>query len=210
MRHGFIPILGTLGVAAALVAAPFAVQKDFASLQDKAAFAAGNGHGGGRGNGHGKGHGNGLGADDGLTASDETGPGRSGSAPGHGGPSNGQAVGHNDVSGVETQSAHHNGYSLEGNLNAAHASAQAFAHASSNSMVGAIREAVQESYDDSGDEDTVVDRNEDDPTHSDEIDLGRLEGALADISNKDVDADVAEAVADKVDGKVAEPEPAGP
>lgn len=209
MRKRFISILATLGFAAVLVAAPVAVQENFASLHDMAAFAAGNGHGGGRGNGHGKGRGNGQGPEDSLTAS-ESSPGRSGSAPGHGGPGNGQAVGHDAVSGVESQSAHHNGYSLEGNMNAAHASAQGFAHAAPNSMVGAIREAVQESYMDSGDEDTVIDRNEDDLTSNDEINLEALEEHLAGISNKEVDADVAEAVADKVDGKVDEPEPAGP
>jgi hypothetical protein len=204
MRQRFISILATLGFAAVFVAAPVAVQKNFASLHDMAAFAAGNGHGGGRGNGHGKGRGNGQGPDDSFTAS-ESSPGRSGSAPGHGGPGNGQAVGQDAVSGVESQSAHHNGYSLEGNMNAAHASAQGFAHAAPESMVGAIREAVQESYEDSGDEDTVIDR-----TETDEIDIDALEDHLADISNKDVDTDLAEAVANEVDGKVDEPELAGP
>jgi hypothetical protein len=230
MQARFTLILGTLGFAAVLVAAPVGVQDNIASLHEKAAFAApggGQGRGGGHGGGQGRGGGHGGGQGPGNSASASvhggSGPGKSGSAPGHGGTGNGQAVGHDAVSGVESQSAHHNGYSLEGNMNAAHASAQGFAHAAPNSMVGAIREAVQESYVDSSDEDTVIDRNEDDLTKNDEIDLDALESALAGISNKDVDANVAgaaagedgdsnvaDAVAGEVDGKVSEPDPAGP
>jgi hypothetical protein len=82
-------------------------------------------------------------------------------------------------------------------------------------MVGAIATAVRESYVSSGDDDTVIDR--------DEIDLDALEAALVGISNKNVDseaadavagedgdANVADAVAGEVDGKVSEPETAGP
>ena len=212
MQPRFTLILGTLGFAAALVVAPVGVQDNIASLHAKAAFAAGNGHSGGRG--HGRGHGGGQGLDNSISASADA-PGKSGSAPGHGGPGHGQAVGHDAVSGVPSHSAHQNRTSIEGNLNAVNAAPQAFENAADNSMVGAIREAVQESYVSSGDDDAVIDRNE--------IDLDALETALAGISNKDVDTDVADAVAGEdgdanvadavageVDGKVSEPDPAGP
>lgn len=219
MQQRLISVLGTLGFAAALVAVPIGIQKNLASLHDHAAFAAGNGggngsgNGGGRGNGHGKGRGNGPGPDDSFTVS-ESSPGQSGSAPGHGGPGKGQAVGHDAVSGVESLSAHQNGL---GNLSASNAAPQAFANAAENSMVGAIAAAVKESYVSSDDPNDVINRNE--------IDLEALEGALAEISNKDidiedsalaessnndVDSSVAGAVADNVDGDISEPNPAGP
>jgi hypothetical protein len=84
-------------------------------------------------------------------------------------------------------------------------------------MVGAIAAAVRDSYvsSDPDDPNEVIDRNE--------IDLDALEAALVGISNKDVDAavadaaagedgdsNVADAVAGEVDGKVSEPDPAGP
>jgi hypothetical protein len=82
-------------------------------------------------------------------------------------------------------------------------------------MVGAIAAAVRDSYVSSDDPNEVIDR--------DEIDLDALEAALVGISNKDVDAavadaaagedgdsNVADAVAGEVDGKVSEPDPAGP
>ena len=187
MQPRFTLILGTLGFAAALVAAPVGVQDNIASLHEKAAYAAGNGHGGGRG--HGRGHGGGQGLGEGVSASAHggSGPGKSGSAPGHGGTGHGQAVGHDAVSGVK------------GNLNAAHASAQAFENAAATSMVGEIAAAVRESFDPSvDDDDGVIDK---DP----EINLDELEAELAKISNKTVDPDVTEAVAGLVDGKVSEP-----
>lgn len=204
MQPRFTLILGTLGFAAAFVAAPVGVQDNIASLHVKVAFATGNGHGGG--NGHGRGHGGGQGQGNSASASayGDSGPGKSGSAPGHGGTSHGQAVGHDAVSGVPSLSAHQNGISASAlsNLNAAHASAQALENAAPNSMVGAIAAAVKGSYVSSDDDDAVIDR--------DEIDLDALESALAGISNKDVDADVADAVAGMVDGKVSEPDPAAP
>jgi len=208
MQPRFTLILGMLGFAAALVAAPVGVQDNIASLHEKAAYAAGNGHGGG--NGHGRGHGGGQGLGEGVSASAD-GPGNSDSAPGQGGAGHGQAVGHDAVSGV-SHSAHHNGVaaSATGNLNAANAAPQAFKNSAPNSMVGAIREAVQKSYVDSSDEDTVIDRNEDDTTKKDEISLEDLERALAEISNKDVNPDVAGAVAGMVDGKVSEPDSEAP
>ncbi len=208
MQPRFTLILGTLGFAAALVAAPVGVQDNIASLHEKAAYAAGNGHGGdnghGGGRGHGRGHGSGQGLGNSNSASADA-PGKSGSAPGHGGTGHGQAVGHDAVSGVR------------GNVNASHASAQAFKNAAPNSMVGAIAAAVRDSYvsSDPDDPNEVIDRNE--------IDLDALEAALVGISNKDVDAavadaaagedgdsNVADAVAGEVDGKVSEPDPAGP
>ncbi len=131
MQPRFTLILGTLGFAAALVAAPVGVQDNIASLHEKAAYAAGNGHGGG--NGHGRGHGGGQGLGNSNSASADA-PGKSGSAPGHGGTGHGQAVGHDAVSGVRR------------NVNASHASAQAFKNAAPNSMVGAIAAAVRDSY----------------------------------------------------------------
>jgi len=207
MHPRFILAMGTIGLAASLVAAPVGLRDNAASLSDKAAFAAGNGSGGasggkGRdGRGHGRGHGSEEGLDNSLSALTDA-PGKSASAPGRDGVGQGQqaqAFGHDAVSGVSTHSAHHqNAKSLEGNLNAAHASAQGFAHASSQSMVGAIRDAVQDSYVSGDDEDTVIDR--------DEIDLEALESALMGISKKDVDAETAEALAGEVDGKVSEPD----
>ncbi len=206
MQPRFTLILGTLGLAAALVAAPVGVQDNIASLQDKSAFAApggnngnrgGNGNGNGNGNGHGRGHGNSASA----SAHGGSGPGKSGSAPGHGGTGHGQAVGHDAVSGVPSHSGHLNGISASalGNLNAAHASAQAFENAAATSMVGEIAAAVRESFDPSVDDDDGVIGK--DP----EINLDELEAELAKISNKTVDPDVTEAVAGLVDGKVSEP-----
>jgi hypothetical protein len=186
-------ILGTFGIAAALVAAPGGVQINTASLHGTAAFAAGNGHGGGHGHGQGRGGGQGLGAS--VSASAEA-SGRSGLAPGHGGTGNGQAAGHDAISGTPSNSARH-GASFKGNLNASHASAQAFANAAPNSMVGAIAAAVRESYVSKNDPNAVIDR--------DEIDDGTLGSALADISNKDVEPEVAGAVADNVAGAIGEP-----
>jgi len=203
MQPRFTFMLATLGLAAALVAAPVGVQDNAGSLCGKTAFAAGNGKGGGNGRGGGRGHGRGNSGAQGLSnnvSASADAPGKSGSAPGHGGTGHGQSVGHDAVSGVSAHAAHQNGNSFKGNVNASHASAQAFAHAANNSMVGAIREAIHQSYVSNGDDDTVIGREE--------IDLGDLEDALMGISNKDVDADVADAVAGEVDGKVSEP--AGP
>ena len=198
MHPRFALTLGMFGFATALVVAPFGVQLDIAPLNAKAALAAGNGHGngGGRGNGHGKGRGNGQGAEDGLTATDESSPGRSGSAPGHGGLGNGQAVGHNDVSGVESLSAHQ-----KGNLNAAlNASPTAIQHASPNSIPGAVREAIQDAYQGSVDANATIDPNE--------VDLDALETALREyVSNKPVGEGVTASVVEHAE--VPEP-PAGP
>ena len=200
MQLRFTLILGTLGLAAALVAAPVGVQDNIASLHEKAAFAApGGGQGQGRGNGHGRGHGGGqgLGNSASFSVHGGSGPGKSGSAPGHGGTGHGQAVGHDAVSGVSSHSAHLNGLSasdLEGNLNAAHASAQAFENAEADSMVGAIAEAVKASFVSANDPNTVIDQ--------DEID-SNFAAALGAISNKTVDGAVAEGVAEGADGAVA-------
>jgi hypothetical protein len=202
MQPRFTLILGTLGLAAALAAAPVGVQDNIASLHDKAAFAAPGG-----GNGHGRGHGRGQGPGNGasLSAHGGSGPGKSGSAPGHGGTGHGQAVGHDAVSGVSSHAAHLNGISPSalgslsadlGNLNAAHASAQAFENAAANSMVGAIAAAVEASFVNVSDDDEFVDKAE--------INLGAFETALEGISNKTVNSEVAGAVAGLVDGKVSE------
>ena len=55
MQPRFTLILGTLGLAAALVAAPIGVQNNIASFHEKSAFAT-PGNGEGHGKGHGKGH----------------------------------------------------------------------------------------------------------------------------------------------------------
>lgn len=182
MRLHFTLTFGMLGFAAALVAAPFGVQVDTTPLYGKAALAAGNGNGGGNGHGHGKGRGNGQGQTDGLTAS-ESRPGKSGSALGHGGPGNGQAFGNDAVSGLESLSEHQ-----KGNLNAAlNASPTAIQHASPNSIPGAIREAIQNNYSGSNNQNGTID--------PDEVNLDNLERALAeDISNKPVGEGVAASV----------------
>ncbi len=135
MQPRFTLILGTLGLAAVLVAAPVGVQDNIASLHEKSAFAKPGG-----GHGHGGGHGGGQGPGNSASASVHggSGPGKSGSAPGHGGTGHGQAVGHDAVSGVSSHSGHLNGISASalGNLNAAHASAQAFDNAAATSLVG--------------------------------------------------------------------------
>ena len=204
MQPRFTLILGTLGLAAALVAAPVGVQDNIASFHEKSAFAApGGNNGNGGGNGHGGGHGGGQGPGNSASTSAHGGssPGKSGSAPGHGGTGHGHAVGHDAVSGVSSHSGHLNGISASalGNLNAAHASAQAFDNAAATSMVGEIAAAVRESFDPSvDDDDGVIDKDT-------EINLEDLEAELAKISNKTVDPDVTEAVAGLVDGKVSEP-----
>ncbi len=212
MRPRFTLILGTLSLATALVAAPVGVQDNIASLHEKAAFAApggGNGHGGG--NGRGRGHGGGQGPGNSASASVHggSGPGKSGSAPGHGGTGHGQAVGHDAVSGVSAHSAHLNGISASalGNLNAAHASAQAFENAAPNSMVGAIAAAVRDSFDD----DVTADDGEP-GIGGEEIDdtFARRLGAISNkVDNPEdpVDPDVDAAVRGLVDGKVSEPAP---
>ncbi len=211
MQPRFTLILGTLGLAAALVAAPVGVQDNIASFHEKSAFAApggnnGNGGGNGHANGHGNGHGNGKGPGNSASASAHggSGPGKSGSAPGHGGTGHGQAVGHDAVSGVSSHSGHLNGISASalGNLNAAHASAQAFDNAAADSMVGEIARAVKDSFNDAA----AVD-DEKPGIGGDEID-GTFAGRLGAISNKvdgPVSEDVADEVRDLVDGKVREP-----
>lgn len=96
---------------------------------------------------------------------------------------------------------------LEGNLNAAHASATALAHAAPNSMPGKIAAAVAASYtgDPALDESGFID--------ADEIDDEALASELGKISNKatidsasgepTVDQGVVDAVKGLVDGKVS-------
>ncbi len=198
MQPRFTLLLGTLGLAAALVAAPVGVQDNIASLHEKSAFAK-NGGGHGRGRGGGKGRGNISSA----AVHGGGGPGKSGSAPGHGGTGHGHAVGHDGVSGVSSHSAHMNGNSysdLQGNLNAAHASAQAFANAAADSMVGEIAEAVRASSDlDPGE---VITRGDIGPDFAAE--LGAISNKVDD-PNDPVAPGVADAVRDLVDGKVSEP-----
>ncbi len=204
MQPRFTLILGTLGLAAALVAAPVGVQDNIASLQDKSAFAAPGGNNGNRGgNGHGNGHRRGHGNSASASVHGGSGPGKSGSAPGHGGTGHGQAVGHDAVSGVSSHSGHLNGISASalGNLNAAHASAQAFDNAAADSMVGEIATAVERSFvDDPHDENEFVDRDEIGPNFATEL------GAISNKVDGPVAPGVADAVRDLVDGKVSEPE----
>ncbi len=193
MKRRIALVLTTFGIAIALGAAPIGLQGAGFLLDGKSALAA-------PGNGKGHGRGQGPGNSTSLSVQGGSGPGRSGSAPGHGGTGHGQAVGHDAVSGVSSHT-HLNGLSASdlGNLNAAHASAQAFENAAANSMVGAIAAAVEASFVDVPDDDEFVDKAE--------IDLVDFEAALAGIGNKTVDGAVADAVGDLVDGKVSEPAP---
>jgi hypothetical protein len=166
-------------VALALAALPAAPGLDAGFLDLKAAQAKGNG-----GNGNGGGNGN------------------SGNAGGHGnaggqgnGQGNGVSVENNDLN---AQSQGLTASSLEG-LNAAHASVQGFANASEDSMVGAIRSAIQDAYGDvfevEVEEDGLISTIE-----PDEVDEAVLTSILG------IDGEALEAMKGLVDDKVDEPE----
>ena len=184
-------------MALALAALPVAPDLDAGFLGLKAAQAkGGNGNGNGGGNGNGNGNGNGKGADVSDAPLDAHGKNTGGHAKAKGN-------GHND--GVSTEDdglgAESHGLtasSLEG-LNAGNASIQGFAHASDDSMVGQIRSAIQDAYDD----EVGVEGLEDDGMIStigpNEVDDEELAGILG------IDEDALEAVKGLVDDKVEVP-----
>ena len=182
MQPRFTLILGTLGLAAALVAAPVGVQDNIASLQDKSAFAGPGGNNGNRGgNGHGNGHGRGHGNSASTSAHGGSSPGKSGSAPGHGGTGHGHEI--DGVSGVgpatapgQAKKAAYDGMydklDVKGSFNAIHSAAINKGVAAPQSRVARVKDyldAIQRL-------DALQDQEDPDATDSD------LEAAIAEAA----------------------------
>jgi hypothetical protein len=170
-------------LAAGLTAAPVTIGDDLAVV-NSAALAKGGGNGGGNDGGNANGHGAGGNGGHGNSA-----------VAGNQGQGNGLARGQSTTSSVtaetddeETKANRAALASKLGNLNAAHASATAFANASPNSMVGSIAAAYgQESV-------------------KGAVTADQASVSLEDISNKPVDEEVIAAVDALVDGKIAGPD----
>ncbi len=189
---GLLAASGVVALALAMV--PAAPGLDAGLLGLKAAQAKGNG-GNGNGGGHGNANGHGKGADVSGATLDAHGKSTGGHAKGKGN-------GHNQ--GLSTEGFHLDAEthglttsSMKG-LNAAHASIQGFAHASDNSMVGAIRSAVQDAYTGAAEDGTIS------TIEPDDVDDDLLEAALQGILD-DEEADVVDAVKGLVDDKVEVP-----
>jgi hypothetical protein len=134
--HRKLPFILSVALGAAMLVAPTLSNLGSDSIYDSA-FAAkgGNGKGNGGGNGNGNGNGNGGGGVNGASASG--GIGNNGNGNGSGASASLTASGKTKTKSMTSQM---------GALNAAHASAQAFANPNPNSRVGRIKEAVLAQY----------------------------------------------------------------
>lgn len=174
----------------ALFLAPAIGEQHTSLILGSAAYAKG-GEGGGNSGGNGGGHGGGNNGGHGN--------GHSADADGSHSPGHGKENGRNQGNGYgELGNNHGSVASKLGSLNAAHASQNARQHASASSMVGQIA-AYEQAVEDARSLETSEERA---------IAEEQAVGMLADISNKDVDQEVVNAVNELLGiGPAAEPEP---
>jgi len=168
-------------------ALPIGLDQASIDLNTAAAKGAGGGAGGGNGGGNGGGHGNAGG----------NGHGHGAEAAGFGshGPSHGNAYGHSEdkaadkaAEKAEKAEAHSAGsYGLKGNLNAAHASPTAMAHAAPHSMVGLIADYKAALMD-------AVNGTMTSVNHEPITTMDEAIAALETFSNKEVTEEVVDAV----------------
>ncbi len=196
-------LLAATGVVAlALAAVPAAPGLDASFLGLKAAQAKGNG---GNGGGNGNANGHGKGAEVSGVTLDAHGKSTGGHAKGKG---NGHGTGLSaEGSHLDAETHGLTAASLEG-LNAGHASIQGFAHASDNSMVGAIRSAIQDAYDEEADglvDDGMISTSDPDELKDGDEDLAEALAGILGVENPEFNpasTEVVDGVKGLVDDKV--------